>query len=49
MTSATSQQPREPYFTPKLTIYGTIEKLTKASGMTGSIDGGGSSSNRTSA
>jgi hypothetical protein len=49
MTSATSQQLREPYFTPKLTIYGTIEKLTKATGTKGMIDGGGSSSNRTSA
>jgi len=48
MTSATSQQLREPYFTPKLTIYGTIEKLTKAGGPRGMIDGG-SSSNRTSA
>jgi hypothetical protein len=49
MTSATSQQLREPYFTPKLTVYGTIEKLTKASGTKGSIDGGSSSTNRTSA
>ena len=31
MNNATPQQCREPYFTPKLTIYGTIEKLTKAS------------------
>jgi len=48
MNNATAQQCREPYFTPKLTIYGTIEKLTKASGPKGMIDGG-SGSNRTSA
>jgi hypothetical protein len=48
MNNATSQQCREPYFTPKLTIYGTIEKLTKAIGSTGSTDGGSAPKIRTS-
>jgi hypothetical protein len=47
MNSATSQQRREPYVTPKLTIYGTIEKLTKATGNTSSKDGGTGSHMRT--
>lgn len=49
MNSATSQQRREPYFTPKLTIYGTIEKLTKANLTKGTIDSGTAPNNRTSA
>jgi hypothetical protein len=48
MNSATSPQRREPYFTPKLTIYGTIEKLTKTLGTKGAADGGTNSQNRTS-
>ncbi len=40
MDSATEQERREVYFTPKLTIYGTIEELTKAVGSTGPLDGG---------
>jgi hypothetical protein len=49
MNSVTSQQRREPYFTPKLTIYGTIEKLTKANLTKGTIDSGTAPNNRTSA
>jgi hypothetical protein len=49
MNNATSQQCREPYSTPKLTIYGTIEKLTKMIGNKGSIDGGSAPNNRTTA
>jgi len=40
MDSATQQERKEAYFTPKLTIYGTIEELTKSVGNTGSLDGG---------
>jgi hypothetical protein len=31
---------REPYSTPKLTIWGTVEQLTKQVGVHGSLDGG---------
>jgi len=40
-------EPKEPYSTPKLTIYGTIEHLTKAVGIHGDSDGPGSPPNRT--
>lgn len=33
------QEPKEPYSTPKLTIYGTIEHLTKQVGTMGDLDG----------
>ena len=32
-------EPKEPYSTPELTIYGTIEELTKSVGAHGSADG----------
>jgi len=47
MDSATEQERKEVYFTPKLTIYGTIEELTKAVGTTSSLDGGTSPKIRT--
>ena len=31
---------KEPYSTPKLTIYGTVEQLTKKIGVNGQLDGG---------
>jgi hypothetical protein len=40
MNRPTKPEPKEPYSTPKLTIYGTIQQLTKAVGMHGSTDGG---------
>ena len=33
-------EPKEPYSTPKLMIYGTVEQLTKAIGAHGQLDGG---------
>jgi hypothetical protein len=39
---------KEPYATPKLTIYGTIEQLTKAVNIRGTPDGGSSPPIRTS-
>jgi len=47
MDSATPPERKEPYSTPKLTIYGTIEKLTKAIGPKNSGDGGSFPKNRT--
>ena len=47
MDSATQQERKEAYFTPRLTIYGTIEELTKAVGIHGSGDGGSSPNNKT--
>ena len=47
MDSATEQERKEVYFTPKLTIYGTIEELTKAVGNTGSNDGGSAPKTKT--
>jgi hypothetical protein len=47
MNGTRKPEPKEPYSTPKLTIYGTIEQLTKAVGMHGSIDGGGGATTRT--
>jgi hypothetical protein len=40
MDSGTQQERKEPYFTPKLTIYGTVEELTKMIGNNGALDGG---------
>jgi hypothetical protein len=40
-------EPKEPYSTPELTIYGTIEELTKAIGAHGSGDGGSFPQDRT--
>ena len=40
MESGIQQERKEAYFTPKLTIFGTIEELTKAVAPTGSLDGG---------
>jgi hypothetical protein len=40
-------EPKEPYSTPKLTIYGTIEELTKSVGAHGSTDGGNPPASRT--
>jgi hypothetical protein len=47
MDSATPAKRKESYSTPKLTIYGTIEKLTKAVGPKRSADGGSFPKNRT--
>ena len=33
-------EPKEPYSTPKLTIYGTVEQLTRQIGVHGQADGG---------
>jgi hypothetical protein len=33
-------KPKKRYSTPKLTIYGTIEKLTEKVGHKGNVDGG---------
>jgi len=39
-TKKTSKpEPKEPYSTPKLTTYGTIQQLTKSVGVHGSPDG----------
>lgn len=38
--SASDTPPKKPYTTPRLTVYGTIEKLTKTGGQT-TRDGGG--------
>ena len=32
--------PKKPYMSPKLTIYGTVQELTKARGISGNRDGG---------
>jgi hypothetical protein len=40
-------EPKEPYSTPELTIYGTIEELTKAIGAHGSADAGTFPTDRT--
>lgn len=40
-------EPKEPYSTPKLTIYGTVEQLTKAVGAHAQADGGAFPTNRT--
>jgi hypothetical protein len=32
--------PRKPYASPKLTIYGTVQELTKRRGIRGNRDGG---------
>ncbi len=40
MNSPTESKPKEPYSTPTLTIYGTIEQLTKNVGSHGPADGG---------
>ena len=47
MDSGIQQERKEAYFTPKLTIYGTIEELTKQVGGTASVDGGSSPKTRT--
>ena len=47
MNRPTKPEPKEPYSTPKLTIYGTIEQLTKAVAVHGSMDGGSPPTNRT--
>jgi hypothetical protein len=39
-TSAPDTPSKKPYTTPRLTIYGSIEKLTKTGGQT-TRDGGG--------
>ncbi len=33
-TGAVDKPPKKPYATPRLTVYGTIEKLTKTGGQT---------------
>jgi hypothetical protein len=40
-------EPKEAYSTPELTIYGTIEELTKSLGAHGSADGGSFPKDRT--
>ena len=40
-------EPKEPYSTPKLTIYGTVEEVTKAIGAHAQPDGGSFPTNRT--
>jgi hypothetical protein len=47
MNRPTKPEPQEPYSAPELTIYGTIEQLTKAVGMHGPTDGGSPPTNRT--
>jgi hypothetical protein len=32
--------PKKPYASPKLTIYGTVQELTKRRGLRGNRDGG---------
>jgi hypothetical protein len=32
--------PKKPYVSPKLTIYGTVQELTKRRGLRGNRDGG---------
>lgn len=34
------REPKKPYSSPILTVYGTVEALTKKVGMHGGIDGG---------
>jgi hypothetical protein len=40
MNRPTKPEPKEPYSTPKLTIYGTVEQLTKSVAPRGTLDGG---------
>lgn len=44
---AAEPEPKEPYSTPKLTIYGTVEEVTKAIGAHAQPDGGSFPTNRT--
>ena len=39
--------PKKPYVSPKLTIYGTVQELTKRIGIHGNRDGGRFPRNRT--
>jgi hypothetical protein len=32
--------PKKPYLSPKLTVYGTVQELTKTQGLRGKRDGG---------
>jgi len=40
-TGGTNASPRKPYQPPKLTVYGSIQKLTNATSMGASNDSGG--------
>jgi hypothetical protein len=39
--------PKKPYVSPKLTIYGPVQELTKRIGIRGNRDGGGFPRSRT--
>jgi len=41
------REPKKPYSPPTLTIYGTVQELTKQIGTRGTLDGGTFPRNRT--
>jgi len=40
MAKPETPRPKKPYAAPRLTVHGTIEKLTEANGLHGGKDGG---------
>jgi hypothetical protein len=40
MGKPVKREPKKPYSTPKLTVYGTVRELTQSTGITGTRDGG---------
>jgi hypothetical protein len=40
MDKPLQREPKKPYASPKLTIYGTVQELTKSVGIRGNRDGG---------
>ncbi len=44
-----AQDPKRPYETPHLSVYGDISSVTKAVGMRGKNDGGGMNTRKTQA
>ncbi len=47
MVKPVKREPKKPYLSPLLTVYGTVEKLTQKNGITKSTDGGRAPRNRT--
>jgi hypothetical protein len=40
MPKPAAKGPKKEYSSPKLTVHGTVEEMTKHTGATGSLDGG---------
>lgn len=40
MDKSVKRGPKKPYFSPVLTVYGTVQKLTQTAGVHGTSDGG---------